>query len=108
MIPANTDFPTACAEMTGVYIGSVCTKGSGHFVSRSKHVFGVALEPVECEVERVVEETEVKTYVGVITRSQVRLLDTRVGVVIMPTFVPPELSQCTLELTRLLIVERKR
>ena len=64
VIPANTDFPTACAEMTGVYIGSVCTKGSGHFVNRSKHVFGVALEPVECEVERVVEETEVKTYVG--------------------------------------------
>ncbi|GFI14567.1 hypothetical protein IMSAGC008_02126 [Muribaculaceae bacterium] len=64
MVPADTDFPATCAERTVVAGGSRCAKHRRKCCTGSEHILGVTLEPVECKVERVIEEAKVGTHVS--------------------------------------------
>ena len=58
------DFPTTRAERTFVAVSSRSTKHAWKFLTRSKHVLSVALEPVEVHIKFALEEAEVETNVG--------------------------------------------
>ena len=64
MVPVDVEFPAAGTERTSICVSCGSAKYARESLSRSEHVFCIALEPVSGNVEVALEETEIETDVG--------------------------------------------
>ena len=76
--PRLSSQPRVRSEPAFTY-GADVPRTEGRVAPGAKHILSVALIPVKTEVERVVEKSEVNTYVGSNDAFQVRLEETSLG-----------------------------
>ena len=62
--PIDGKFPTTCTHRTCILPSCRLTYNRRQFLSRSKHVLILTLEPIEGHVEAILKETEVDTDIG--------------------------------------------